>query len=157
MNFWTVSDADVAPPFVLAEQGYDVWLGNNRGTRYSMNHMTLDPKSAEFWRFSQEELGLGDLPAFIDYILDKTGQEKLTYIGHSMGTTQMFVAGSLNPDYFREKVNLFVGLGPIATLSYDKTDLFHKSDSNWRLWEYVAYKLGAFNLFNANWMEEDVA
>lgn len=89
-----------------------------------MNHTTLDPKSAAFWQFSQEELGLGDIPAFIDYILDKTGQDKLTYIGHSMGTTQMFVAGSLNPDYFREKVNLFVALGPVATLNFVKNELF---------------------------------
>jgi len=28
-------------------------------------------------------MGLKDLPTFIDYILAKTGQEKLTYIGHS--------------------------------------------------------------------------
>ena len=35
MNFWTANDVDLAPPFILANQGYDVWLGNNRGTRYA--------------------------------------------------------------------------------------------------------------------------
>ena len=42
MNFWTSNDASVAPPFVLASQGYDVWLGNNRGTRFGAYHTTLD-------------------------------------------------------------------------------------------------------------------
>lgn len=28
-----------------------------------------------------------DLPATIDFILKKTGQEKLHYVGHSQGTT----------------------------------------------------------------------
>ena len=74
MNFWTVNEPSVSPAFVLADQGYDVWLGNNRGTRFSNNHVSLDPKTqAEYWRFSQEEMGLYDLPTFIDYILDKTG------------------------------------------------------------------------------------
>ena len=73
MNFWTANDGDLAPPFILASQGYDVWLGNNRGTRYAQYHTTLDPKEAEFWNFSQEELGLKDLPAFIDHILETTG------------------------------------------------------------------------------------
>ena len=33
-NFWTPNIPSNAPAFILAEQGYDVWLGNNRGTRY---------------------------------------------------------------------------------------------------------------------------
>ena len=35
MNFWTPNLPEIAPPFVLAAQGYDVWLGNNRGTRFA--------------------------------------------------------------------------------------------------------------------------
>lgn len=101
MNFWTPNDPAIGvPPFILADQGYDVWLGNNRGTRYSLNHLTLSTSDPEYWRFSQEELGLKDVPTFIDHILEKTGQDQVTYIGHSEGTTQMFLGASLNPEYF---------------------------------------------------------
>lgn len=74
-NFWVANDADVAPPFVLADQGYDVWLGNNRGTRYGEWHTTLDNTTAEYWDFNQENMGLSDLPTIIDHILGVTGQE----------------------------------------------------------------------------------
>ena len=74
MNFWTPNDpANGVPPFILADQGYDVWLGNNRGTRYARNHLTLSNKEAEYWDFTQEDLGLKDVPSFIDYVLEKTG------------------------------------------------------------------------------------
>ena len=55
-----------------------------------------------------------DLPTFIDFVLEETGYEKLSYVGHSEGTTQMFLGASLNPDYFNQKVNLFVALAPVA-------------------------------------------
>ena len=41
--------------FVLADNGYDVWLGNYRGNRYSRRHLTLNPDSlwnSDFWQFS---------------------------------------------------------------------------------------------------------
>lgn len=43
------NDADKANAFILASQGYDVWLGNNRGTRYSQGHVSLSPINAEYW------------------------------------------------------------------------------------------------------------
>lgn len=71
--------------YILADAGYDVWLGNNRGNKYSRKHKILDPnKNAEkFWDFSWNEMGKYDLPAEIDYVLSNTGQDSLFYAGHS--------------------------------------------------------------------------
>ena len=44
MMQWVMNDAWRAPAFILARQGYDVWLGNNRGTTQSYGHASLDYK-----------------------------------------------------------------------------------------------------------------
>lgn len=54
---------DKSLAFRLATAGYDVWLGNNRGTKYSMGHTTLSNKDKAYWEFSYTELGLYDAPA----------------------------------------------------------------------------------------------
>ena len=60
-------------------------------------------------------MGLIDSPMFIDFILESTGLEKLSFIGHSEGNTQMFLAGALDPEYFQDKINLFIALAPCPT------------------------------------------
>ncbi|XP_024218633.1 lipase 1 isoform X2 [Halyomorpha halys] len=114
---WIVSEPDKGLGFILADQGYDVWMPNNRGTTYSKKHRMLNPDSwfdeDKYWDFSFHELGFYDLAASIDYILKATGHSTLYYIGHSEGTTQFFALMSSRPTY-NQKVIHMSALAPVA-------------------------------------------
>ena len=86
---WVMNNPDVAPAFVAAKAGYDVWLGNSRGNTFSRKHTSLDPDTdgLEYWGTDWTDMGGKDLPAVFDYLLKETNNEKLAYIGHSQGTT----------------------------------------------------------------------
>lgn len=89
--------------------------------------MSLDPDSKtdnDFWKFSWEEIGLYDVSAFVDYILDITGQEKLHYIGHSQGGTAFLVLNSLRPEY-NKKFIAFQGFAPAAFFYNNEHSLFN--------------------------------
>jgi pimeloyl-ACP methyl ester carboxylesterase len=50
-----IMNDEMSPAFILARAGYDVWLGNSRGSPASRNHKFIDPdKDGEFWNFSWE-------------------------------------------------------------------------------------------------------
>jgi hypothetical protein len=58
-------------------------------------------------------MGLKDLPAMIDYIINFRNVTQIeAYVGNGLGNMQFFMANSLNNKYFEEKVNLFVALSP---------------------------------------------
>ena len=97
----------------MADNCFDVWLGNNRGNSLSRRHQNLKPTNATFWKFTWHEMGKYDLPALIDFILEKTQQKSLHYIGHSQGTTQFFVFGALHPEYHK-KIATMHALSPVA-------------------------------------------
>lgn len=84
---WIVQGPDKALAYLLADAGYDVWLGNARGTEMSRQHASLDPNEAKFWEYSWQDIGQKDLPAFIDHVLNETQFAKLTYVGFSQGST----------------------------------------------------------------------
>ena len=66
----------------------------------------------------------------------------------------MFLAGSLNPEYFNAKVNLFVALGPVTSLNNVKVPALRALAPKWREVEYLALHFGAYNLLDFNWLEE---
>lgn len=72
---WIMQTKDKAPAFRLVEAGYDVWLGNQRGTKHSLKpgHIKYNPdKDKEYWQFSFVEMGDYDAPAQIDLIRNIT-------------------------------------------------------------------------------------
>jgi lysosomal acid lipase/cholesteryl ester hydrolase len=104
----------------LVREGYDVWVGNKRGNRYSRRHVMLDPdRDKEFWNYSFHENGIYDMPALIDHVLSYTGQSQLTCMGHSQGNTVFYVLGSMRPEY-NKKIKLLVALAPVSYLYHLK-------------------------------------
>ncbi|KAI8331187.1 Alpha/Beta hydrolase protein [Chlamydoabsidia padenii] len=101
-------------PLLLASLGYDVWLGNARGNKYSQTHQKLGANDVNFWNFSLNELAMYDLPDTVDYILNTTGRKDLTYIGFSQGTALGFSSLSVNRE-LNKKINLFIALAPATT------------------------------------------
>ncbi|KAG8201347.1 hypothetical protein JTE90_016824 [Oedothorax gibbosus] len=114
---WVLNFPDESLAFILADAGYDVWLGNIRGNTYSRRHVKYSPKSKIFWQFSFDEMAEYDLPAMIDYVLNITGQKQLSYIGHSQGTTTAFAMLSQKPEY-NQKINIFIALAPVTTVGH---------------------------------------
>jgi len=117
--------------------------------------VSLDTSSAEYWDFNQEQMGLYDVPAFIDHIKSATGQSKVTYIGHSEGTTQVFYGAALKHRYYENNVNLFVALAPIANLYNVQVPAFHSLATYWREVQLAAKTFGVYNTFEMNWWEDE--
>lgn len=106
-----LTEAERCLPFLLVERGYDVWLGNNRGNKYSKKSLKRGPNDMKFWDFSIDQFAFHDIPDSIDYILDTTSQSSLSYVGFSQGTAQAFAALSIHP-VLNTKVDVFIALAP---------------------------------------------
>lgn len=104
---------DTSLAYMLADAGYDVWMGNARGNRYSRRHRFRSNTTQTFWDFSWHEVGSIDIPNMIDYILVRTGQQSLQYVGHSQGTTAYWVMMSQHP-YYNRRVKSMHALAPAA-------------------------------------------
>ena len=50
--------------YLLADVGYDIWMNNSRGNRYSRHHVNLDPddddEKESYWDYSFEEMAKFD-------------------------------------------------------------------------------------------------
>lgn len=101
-------------PFRLCELGYDVFLGNNRGNKYSNKHVEYSPSDTEFWNFSIDEFAMYDIPSSINYILKLKNLSKLNYIGFSQGCSQILSSISINND-LNEKIEKLILIAPATT------------------------------------------
>ncbi|XP_054790091.1 triacylglycerol lipase 2-like [Prosopis cineraria] len=112
---WALLPPNQSLAFVLADSGFDVWIANTRGTKYSLQHSSLSPKSSDYWNWSWDELAEYDLSATIKYVNNHTGQ-KMHYVGHSQGSLIALAAFSKHD--LADSLRSASLLSPIAYLSH---------------------------------------
>nr|XP_028964585.1 triacylglycerol lipase 2-like [Malus domestica] len=137
---WLLNSPDKALAFILADNGFDVWLANSRGTVSSRGHKTLTPLYPAYWDWSWDQLAAYDLPALFAYVNNQTGQ-KLHYVGHSLGTLTPLAAfsqgklvnmlrsaallapiaylGQMRSPFARTAVDAFLAQGPAFFFSFE--------------------------------------
>ena len=107
------------------DQGYDVWLGTNRGINVSNRHIRDEELEAgtwtykERWDFSWADMGVRDVPAFIETIIAVTQKPTVTYIGYSQGSAQMYYGLAKMQDYFADKINRFIAISPCINPTFN--------------------------------------
>uniref|UniRef100_A0A2N9ETQ2 Partial AB-hydrolase lipase domain-containing protein n=1 Tax=Fagus sylvatica TaxID=28930 RepID=A0A2N9ETQ2_FAGSY len=124
---WLLLPPDQSLAFLLADDGFDVWLVNTRGTKYSRGHTSLNPNDPAYWDWSWDELVAYDLPATFQYVHDQAGQ-KLHYVGHSLGTLMALAAFS--KDQLLNMVRSAALLSPIAYVGQMTSPLARNAADN---------------------------
>ncbi|OEL14363.1 Triacylglycerol lipase 1 [Dichanthelium oligosanthes] len=112
---WFINSNEQSLGYILADNGFDVWIGNVRGTRWSKGHSTLSVHDKLFWDWSWQDLAEYDLLAMLSYVYTVT-QSKILYVGHSQGTI-MGLAAFTKPEIV-EMISSAALLCPISYLDH---------------------------------------
>jgi pimeloyl-ACP methyl ester carboxylesterase len=100
-------------------------------------------------------MGHYDLPATLDYMTEITGVEKAAYIGHSQGTTQMFVGLIDLEDYFKDKISVFIALAPVTMIPNTETKIFTFAAQFYDELDDAAKLFGIHSILNKTWYTTD--
>ncbi|XP_033335083.2 lipase 3 [Megalopta genalis] len=137
---WVILGKGKALAYLLADAGYDVWLGNFRGSTYSRAHVNMTTCDHKFWNFSWHESGIYDLPAMIDYVVGQKHHYLRAYIGFSMGTTAFYVMASEKP-FMTKYLQSVYSLAPVVYMKHVQSPLKYFSSIATNFKE-ISYLLG---------------
>jgi pimeloyl-ACP methyl ester carboxylesterase len=84
-------------------------------------------------------MGTKDLPATIDYITKLTGHDKISYVGHSQGTTQLLAGAGVDPDYFNSKIAVAILLAPPMSMFNTKDEGMRDASEPFTMAALIAY------------------
>ncbi|XP_068619128.1 lipase 3-like [Battus philenor] len=144
---WILLGPNISLPYMLINAGYDVWLTNARGNKFSKAHVTKSIHTAEYWDFSWHEIGLFDLSSSIDYIREKSFEKsQIIFIAHSMGATALMVLLSTSPQY-NSILSLVVLLAPLVFMQQAKGPLRLLSEFQ-NLDQIATLKILGIDMFN---------
>ncbi|EEB06993.2 triglyceride lipase-cholesterol esterase [Schizosaccharomyces japonicus yFS275] len=104
-------------PLVMCDEGYDVWLANLRGNKYSKKNSRYPSEKKDFWDFSLDNYIVFDIPASIDYVLSVTNRDKINLVGFSQGSIILLAAMSMHPHSYKS-VNALLAFAPTISPKY---------------------------------------
>lgn len=107
--------------YVFADDGYDVWLPNWRGSTYSRNHTSKSPNESSFWNFTDHEIGTRDYPTVIKYVRSATGKN-IFVAAHSHGGSSLLALLSEMPEY-NQYITAASLMAPVTYLNHS-ADLY---------------------------------
>jgi pimeloyl-ACP methyl ester carboxylesterase len=122
-TFWTITDNHL--PYQLAMRGYDVFVFDIRGSgencrvghRERINRLLRQSFLRELGErdWTVDDLVRFDVPAILDYVKFKTGQDRVNWVGHSLGG--MLVFPFLELSSHPERIANLVGMGSTVILA----------------------------------------
>ena len=96
-------------------------------------------------------MGQEDLPEIIIYINQVTKFKKVALVAHHEGTTQAFYSLSKHPNFFNERVSIFVALAPATKLTNTKSDLMKLLTKQMQMIAEAEVLLDTREIFGPNW------
>jgi len=151
---WITNLPNQAAAYVFADAGFDVWLGNFRGSLDSKSEEGWKSKH-EYWQFSWDQMAAYDLPAMINQALQITNVDSLYYVAHSVGSTAGFAKFS-DDKIFAQKIKKFYALGPIITMKNAKGPLRYIAKLEGML-QWLVGLIGADEFSPNQWLMQEMA
>lgn len=122
-TFWTITDDHL--PSQLAGRGYEVFVVDLRGSGASYRDGTLGWVNAGLRQtiipeygndeWSMDDQAFYDVPAILDYVRSQTGDDRVNWVGHSLGGMLMFAF--LEQSEHAHRIANFVAMGSPACVS----------------------------------------
>jgi len=114
---WVINEKETSLGFILSDAGYDVWMINTRGNKYSF---ALDMFISWNWSFEDEA---HDIATAVEYVYKATNSTPVTVIAHSQGASMTLAALARIPS-MAKNMRMFIALAPVTYLTHQKSPYF---------------------------------
>jgi pimeloyl-ACP methyl ester carboxylesterase len=112
MDWVSQPKASDSLPYMLSDAGYDVWLGNSRGNRFSAVNTNMSIDTPEFWdAVDLDNMAQKDVPSILSYVRRESKVPRVHWVGHSQGGGILVMALAKDPS-LRDQLGTTVLLAP---------------------------------------------